>query len=139
MPSKIERTQNTDTIDEVTDSSSQNGVFDTTLNDGNGTTLNKEHEKQESVKEEKNPEEIKEEEIRNIEEQIEEPFVLENPTIISEELQSFDIKIQENVFEKDIQDQDNELSISTEPEDLNFTFDENVIYFRSTYIEGVLQ
>ena len=140
MPSKIERTQNTDTIDGVRDSSLQNGVFfDTTLNDGNGTTLNMEYEKQESVKEEKIPEEIKEEEIINIEEQIEEPFVLENPTIISEELQSFDINTQENVFEKDIQDQDNELSISIEPEDFNFTFDENVIYFRSTYIEGVLQ
>ena len=55
MPSKIERTQKTDTIDEVTDSSSQNGIFDTTLNDGNGTTLNKEQEKQENVRRRKNP------------------------------------------------------------------------------------
>ena len=147
MPSKIERIQKTNKINEVTDGSSQNSdFFDTILNDGNGTTLNKEQEKQENSfegmnKENVKEEEIKEEEIINIEEQIEEPFVLENPNIISEELQSFDVKTQENIFEKDIQDQDNESPISIQPEvlNLNFTFDENVIYFRSAYIEGVLQ
>ena len=41
--------------------------------------------------------------------------------------------------EKEKQDQNEEFLKLTELEDLNFTFDENVIYFRSTYIEGVLQ
>ena len=135
MPSKIENTQKTDQKDDETDSSPKNSVFfETILNDRNGTTLNEEQEKQENLSEE-----IKEEEIKSIQEQIEEPFVLENPSMTSEDSQSFDIKPQESASENEIPEQNDEHLELTESEDLNFTFDENVIYFRSTYIEGVLQ
>ena len=134
IPSKLENTQMTDQKDDETDSPQNSGFFDTILNDSNVTTLNEEQEKQENLSEE-----IKEEEIKSKEEQIEEPFILESPNMTSEDLQSFDIKPQESASENEIPEQNDEHLKLTELEDLNFTFDETVIYFRSTYIEGVLQ